>query len=95
MPVSKTLRLSIIATLALASTVLAIMSYNILNPKEPEPEQPKVEAKQEPQPQPEPPPKKKVVWAFPHREPPPSVRIITLDKERSFTVKNCWNLVCE
>jgi hypothetical protein len=92
---SKTLRLSMIATLALASTVLAIMGYNILNPKEPEPKPAEVAAPAPvPVPPPPEPPKKKVVW-FSAREEPPSIRIITPNKEGGSTVKKCWNFECE
>jgi hypothetical protein len=87
---SKTLRLSMIATLALATSALGILSYNILNPKEPEPKEEVVA----PVPPPPEPPKKKVVWLS-AREEPPSIRIITPNKEGGYTVKKCWNFVCE
>jgi hypothetical protein len=98
MQVSKTLRLSMIATLLLGTSVLGIMSYRILFPEE---------VKQaEPAP---PPPKRRVVRIpVPAPETPrpratpeeaPSVRIITLkrgDKEgSSFIERKCWNLKCE
>ncbi len=80
---SKTLRLSMIATLALATSVLGILSYNILNPKEPEPKPAEVVAPV-PVPPPPQPPKKKVVWRS-AREEPPSIRIITPKKEGGST----------
>jgi hypothetical protein len=92
MTMSKSLRLSMIATLLLATTVLAVMSYNILNPKEPEPKA--AEAAPVPVPPPPEPPKKKVVWRS-AREEPPSIRIITPNKEGGSTVKKCWNFECE
>jgi hypothetical protein len=95
MTMSKTLRLAIIATLALASSVLGIMSYKILFPEEVK------------QAEPAPPPKRRLVRALPLPPPverpapeePPSVRIITLKqggKEgSSFIITKCWNFVCE
>jgi hypothetical protein len=91
--VSKTLRLSMIATLALATSVLGILSYNILNPKEPEPKAAEVVAPVPVPPPPEP-PKKKVVWLS-AREEPRSIRILTPNKEGGFTAKKCWNFECE
>jgi hypothetical protein len=91
--VSKTLRLSMIATLLLATTVLAVMSYSILNPK---PEEPKQEVKQEePKQEPKPEPsKQRAHWMFPRREEPTTVRIITPNKEGGYTVKKCLNFEC-
>ena len=87
---SKSLRLSMIAMMLLAASALGILSYNILNPKEPEAKPVEVVA---PVPPPEP-PKKKVVWLS-AREEPPSIRILTPNKEGGFTAKKCWNFECE
>jgi hypothetical protein len=81
-----------IATLMLGTTVLAVMSYNILNLKE----EPKQEVKQEEPKQESPPaPKVRTPWVFPRREEPSTVRIITPNKEGGSTVKKCWNFECE
>jgi hypothetical protein len=77
-----------IATLALASTVLAIMSYNILNPKEEPP--PKQEVKQEEPKQESPPaPKRRTHWMFPQREKPTTVRIIAPNKDGRVHYSHC------
>jgi hypothetical protein len=82
-----------IATMLLGTTVLAIMAYNNLNPKEPESkqEQPQVEAKQEPSPQ----PKRRTHWVFPQREKPTTVRIIVPQRDGGFTVRTCMNFECQ
>jgi hypothetical protein len=86
MTMSKYLRLSMVVTLLLATTIFAVMSYNIFNPKEPEPKA--AEAA------PVPSPKKKPIWRS-AREEPPSIRIIMPNKEGGSTVKKCWNFECE
>lgn len=98
---SKTLRLSIIATLFLASAVLAILSYNILNPKPKEEitktEEPaKQPAKKRTAFRPSAPPTPSEAPALPPPPPPQRyVRIISPSpNQKGFTIEKCWNFEC-